>query len=253
VPTGTTPATEISTDVPTAQPSETPGEIATDTPAPTVTVTEIPAETPSPTEIATGDLRLSLITEDGGILPDTTRICVDTQCQSPNGDALANGARTGLAFIAAAPTEIVFAGLAVGEHVVTITNAAPYADQTFTVTVDAGTITDTTHQIALAEDAATVGPTATAPAAATPIATQPDVPAPTLTPTEPVVSVPDGDGTAGGGAASAGSSGGRAAVVTSLPKTGIGAESTSWSLALLVGAGLFVLAAGMVGSRRRSS
>jgi len=226
IPTST--PTNTPTAIPTNTPTNTPTNVPTNTPTtiPTNTPTTIPTNTPTviPTTVPTNTPTASravitLVTADGGAIPDTTRVCVGDACQTFGAD-----------FAAAAVTGSALTfPLDPGTYPVTVTNAAPYADASGEITVRAGeTATLTLEMVAPA------APTNTPSATPTPTATSTRTLAPptaTVTPTTAPM-----------------------APVTTLPNTGAGPHATSPALLLLlttIGIALLMVAA--AGWRRRSS
>jgi len=240
--TPTATATDLPTETPTDVPTATtePSATATTSPEPTITATtEATATTtpdPTATEPSAGSAIVTLLSDDGGTIPDGAIICIRDICQTAGGDPISAAA--------VSATTLTFTDLAPGEAVITVTNAAPYADTSGTVTIpEHGDVTVTITLDVAAEPTATatdiVDPTATAPGAATPIATT------TVEPTSPAPTSPPTSSSNGGSGASS------APAVTTLPNTGAGTTSSTTSLAALLGGAVVILLAAAVGWRRR--
>jgi len=120
----------------------------------------------------TGDVSLTLTTEDGGDIPTGTRIQIgNVVYEVVDGD---------IAPVSAADitsgTTVTLSGIAPGEQPITITNAAPYQDATSSVEVVAGETSDSALTLQLA-------PTPTATATPEPSATTEPTETPAIEPT----------------------------------------------------------------------
>jgi hypothetical protein len=181
---------------------------------------------------------VTLITSDGGDVPDNTQVCVGTVCQTVGAGASA---------AAVSPTTLTFSDLATGTYLVTVTNDPPYTDAASTVTVTAGE----TASVTITLDPSAVAPTATLPGNATPVTTV------TVVPTQGTGGggvVPTTAPSSGGGVTPSrpsGSSGGT--TVKALPNTGAGDQGgSSTSLVMLLLAMLAVAGASAFAWRRRT-
>jgi len=231
----------------TAVPSETPAPFPSETSVPAPTATEVPTEVP-----AVSGAIVVLDTGDGAEIPDGALVCVADQCQSVGASAVSAAAASG--------TSLTFDNLAPGTYVVTLTNAAPYADATGSVTVPEDGYGELRLTLTIAQIPTEVPaePTATVPGAATPIATDPaeptvPAPAPTEPGSGPAPTSPPTNGGSNGGVSSAGGGNAAGPSVSALPNTGTGTTSSSTpSWAILTGALLIVAIAGIGWRRRRA-
>jgi len=251
--TPTATSTTASTATATATPDASVTATATVTPEVTETVaptgTSTPSETattsPEATAVTTGNVNATIYTIDGNTFPDDAIILLT----SPNGEEFTPGgfglASTGAirAFVAAAASGSVvsFTEIPAGDYVLTVTNASPYVDYMQEVTVTAGE----TLELAITLQTEASSPTATVPGAATPIATG-TVPPTTVSTETPAAGAPT--------TAAPAQPSGSGVAVTTLPKTGQGANTQGGelSLLLLLGAAMLtVLGAGLGLARRR--
>jgi hypothetical protein len=193
---------------------------------------------PTGTAETTGAAAVTLVTSDGGDVPDTTQVCVGSACQTVGAGASA---------AAVSPKTLTFSDLAPGTYPVTVTNDAPYADAASTVTVTAG---ETARITITLEAVAAPTTVATEPGNATPVTTV------TVMPTQGsgggVVVPTNAPSNSGGGVtpskpnAPAGGT-----TVKALPNTGTGQGGSSTSLVLLLLAMFAIAAAGTFAWRRR--
>ncbi|HEU0163802.1 MAG TPA: hypothetical protein VFQ54_02090 [Thermomicrobiales bacterium] len=216
-------ATETSVATSTLIPTETPESTATA--APTSEATGTTTSVVTPTAGTTGDVALTVLTGDGGAIPDSASICLADQC-TVAGAAVSSAAASGSSFS--------FTGVASGAQSLTITNVAPYADLTATIDV----VADTTTTTSVTLDPAAVP---TEPGNATPITTVTAMPTAGVNPTQP------GGGGNGGGAPSSGGG----VPVKMLPNTGTGSGGDSSSILILFGAMLLTVATAAIAWRRR--
>ncbi|HEU0166122.1 MAG TPA: Ig-like domain-containing protein [Thermomicrobiales bacterium] len=258
VPTDT--ATTIPTDTPTVVPTNTSTAVPTTTVAPTsttvsatlspsmtnVAATDVPTgtnvpptEVPTGTAGTTGSVALTLTTDDGGPVPDGAIVCVGNQCQTV-------GAEVSSAAVSA--TTLTFASLDPGTYLLTVTNAAPYADAAGSVTVTS----DGTAQVTVTlETVAAPTTVATQPGNATPVTTVTVVPTQgsgggVVIPTSPPTSGVGGLTPSNPNAPTGGMT------VKALPNTGSGQGASSTSLVMLLLAVLAVGVAGAFAWRRRT-
>jgi cell division septation protein DedD len=224
--TPTATSTSVPTETPTATSTSVPTATATSTTAPTATATATSTTAPTATAVVTG-ANITLVTSDGGAIPDNGQICIGDTCQS-------TGTPAGSASVSAAAVSgstYSFTGLAAGTYPVTVTGVAPYADFTGTITITAGEITNQTITLSLIPVTATAAPTNTAQAS--------PVVSPTTAPGQPT-------------ATSAPAKPGPTVAVKSLPNTGQGSSGGTTSFALLffsLASLLLVVVA--IGTRRR--
>jgi hypothetical protein len=182
---------------------------------------------------------VTLVTSDGGDVPDTTQICVGDVCHTV-------GASVSSA--AVSPTTLTFTDLAPGTYPVTVTNDAPYADAASTVTVTAGE----TAQITITLEAV-VAPTtvATQPGNATPVTTVTVAPTQGSGGSAEIPTSPPANGGGGGVVPSNPAAPTGGTTVKALPNTGAGHDDSSSSMLFLLFAMLGVGGAGMFAWRRR--